>query len=90
AQKDPSINVSWLLENVRLLGALNENLNPSDSDFFQFQELLDRLDPDESLGVNDITKTMEMLAPKCSDLLIKCRWDDKDIDCSEQLSLRRS
>ncbi len=61
ALKDPTINISWALLNIRNLGSLTDYSNAIDADFFQFQELLDRLDPDEEMGVNDIRKTMEMV-----------------------------
>lgn len=65
ASKDPSINTSWALNNVRNLGALVDYTSSLEKDFFVFQELLDRLDPDENLGVNDVLKTMKMVCIVC-------------------------
>lgn len=61
ALKDPTINVSWALNGVRNLGSLTDYTNSFERDFFLFQELLDRLDPDENTGVNNVKKTMEMV-----------------------------
>lgn len=30
------------------------------------------------------------LSPKCSDLLLKCRWEDREVDCNKTFQLRRT
>lgn len=59
--KDPGLNTTWVLFNIRNLGALTDYTNSFDKEYFQFQDILDRLDQDEELGINDIRKTMEMV-----------------------------
>lgn len=46
------------MENIRNLGALTDFTNLMETDFYRFQDALDRLDPDEH-GVNNIQKTMD-------------------------------
>ncbi|XP_037032500.1 sodium channel protein Nach-like [Bradysia coprophila] len=88
--KDPQINISWVLDNIRNLGALTDYTNIMETDFYRFQDTLDRLDPEEHVGVNNIQKTMDKLSPNCSDLVVKCRWDAQDIDCDKIVMKRRT
>lgn len=59
-------------------------------EFVKFQEFLDNFDSEKSTGIFNTRQKLEFLAPKCSDLIIKCRWGGEDRNCSEIIQTRRT
>jgi acid-sensing ion channel, other len=45
--------------------------------------MLDNYDSDFLTGVFNSYKRLKFLAPTCTDLLLKCKWAGKSVDCSK-------
>lgn len=60
------MSVSWTINKLRNLGRLVDYSDGNDDDLFDLQQFLDRFDPDEGMGVNNVQKTMEMVCIICN------------------------
>lgn len=65
-------------------------LNDFDS-YSKFQEdVLDKVDSDNTTGTYNTRKRLKFLAPSCSDLIIKCIWAGEIVNCTEIILTRRT
>ncbi|XP_063703779.1 sodium channel protein Nach-like [Culicoides brevitarsis] len=76
--------------NIRYLGRLLDFDIEGNEIFLSFQEELEVLDPDPLLGMWDVQKTFEYLRPNCEDLLLSCRFQEVDHNCTELFKARRT
>jgi acid-sensing ion channel, other len=58
--------------------------------FVKFQEILDLVDSNKTSGIFNMQEKLQRLAPKCNDLLLKCKWGGDYYNCSELLETRRT
>lgn len=81
------LNVSGTLRQLRYLGRLYDHSEDNFNDLLQFQAILDESDS-APLGAFDVLYRMAQLTPKCSDQLVKCQWQGRDIDCADIFTTR--
>lgn len=61
------------------------------SEFFErFQEILDQIDSDNKTGIFDAERRLRLLAPKCEDYVLKCKWGGEVYKCPDIIRLRRT
>lgn len=76
--------------NIRYLGRLLDfDIEGSDL-FLSFQEQLEILDQDPQVGMWNVQKTFDSLAPSCEELLLVCRFRGVEKNCSEVFKTRRT
>lgn len=78
------------LMNIRYFGRLLDfDIEGSDM-FLSFQEQLEILDPDPHIGMWNVQKTFDSLAPSCDELLLICRFKGVEKNCSDYFKTRRT
>lgn len=79
-----------LVELIRGLGRLYDwDLDNVDIEQLAiFQEVLDQVDSNIASGVFDANDKLSMLAPKCDDIFVKCKWGGVFVNCSEIIDYR--
>jgi amiloride-sensitive sodium channel len=75
---------------IRYMGRLYDADIEGVDQFAPFQEILDKVDANITTGVFNAREKLLRLAPKCSDILVKCKWAGKLFNCSELLEMRRT
>ncbi|XP_058812510.1 sodium channel protein Nach [Topomyia yanbarensis] len=94
SRKDPAMrNVSFFLNQIRLLGKLfdfdYEKIHP----MTEFQEFLDIYDTNNVSGMFSAYDTMEKLSPRCEQMLLRCFWKSIELPCmtkNEMIEVRRT
>ncbi|CAO1382092.1 unnamed protein product [Diamesa hyperborea] len=75
---------------VRYMGRMYDSDIEGMDEFVKFQDFLDTIDLNVTTGMFDAKEKLGMLAPKCKDLIVKCKWGGKSIDCHEIIETRRT
>lgn len=79
-----------LIKRVSLMGHLYDLEIDGSDEFSKFQEVLDNFDSDNVTGMYDTLKKLKFLAPKCSDVIVKCKWGGQERNCIEIIHTRRT
>lgn len=88
---NPSIKLPGNLQTlVRYMGRMYDSDIEGMDEFVKFQDFLDTIDLNKTTGMFDAKEKLGMLAPKCKDLVVKCKWGGKTIDCNEIIETRRT
>lgn len=75
---------------IRYLGRLLDfDIEGSDV-FLSFQEQLEILDSDPSIGMWNVQKTFDIIAPSCAEMLLVCRFKGKAKKCTDYFQARRT
>ncbi|XP_055585368.1 pickpocket protein 28 [Uranotaenia lowii] len=94
AQKDPEKrNVSYFLEQVRLLGKLYDYDYENLHQMTQFQEFLDQHDTKNGSSGYNAFETLKRLSPRCEDMLMRCFWKSIELPCmqkNDMIEMRRT
>ncbi|KAG5683718.1 hypothetical protein PVAND_012983 [Polypedilum vanderplanki] len=77
-----------LIKMIQYMGRLYDSEIEDFDDFTKFQEILDTIDTDKKTGIFDSQAKLAMLAPKCDDILLKCKWGGALVNCSSFLQTR--
>lgn len=75
---------------IRYLGRLYDADIEGIDEFGTFQDILDTVDSNVSTGVFNSREKLELLAPKCSDYILKCKWGGEFLNCSDIIEFRRT
>lgn len=73
---------------IQYFGRLYDNDIEGVDEFSNFQEALDSVDSNKTTGVFNTREKLQMLAPKCEDFILKCKWGGKFFNCSEMIDYR--
>lgn len=79
-----------LVNLIRYMGRLYDADIEGIDDFAKFQEILDLVDSNKTTGIFNSRETLAMLAPKCNDYVVACKWGGKFYNCSDLLEMRRT
>lgn len=83
--------VDYYFEMLRYLGRLIDNEIEGSEDFLAFQDLLDGIESDNyGFSTLDVEEVMKRLTPTCSDLLLICRFQFRQRNCSDLFDLRKT
>ncbi|XP_055645241.1 pickpocket protein 28-like [Toxorhynchites rutilus septentrionalis] len=74
-------NVSFFLEQVKLLGSLYDFEYENPQEMNKFQQLLDLYDAGNTSEKHNISDRIAMLAPRCEDMLLRCFWNGNEFPC---------
>uniref|UniRef100_A0A336KYA9 CSON000508 protein n=1 Tax=Culicoides sonorensis TaxID=179676 RepID=A0A336KYA9_CULSO len=75
---------------IRFLGRLLDFDIEGYEEFLSFQEQLEILDPDPTIEMWNVEKTFADISPTCDDLLLICKFNDIEKNCSEYFTTRRT
>lgn len=81
-------NQDRLLRLVRYFGRLYDAEMEGIEEFVTFQEILDEVDSNKTSGEFDTKEKLRQLAPKCGDLLVRCRYGGKTVNCYTMIEYR--
>lgn len=81
-------NQGLLTRLVRYLGRLYDAELEGLEEFVSFQEILDEVDSNKTSGEFDARKKLKQIAPKCEDMLVRCKWGGKAFNCSKMIDFR--
>jgi amiloride-sensitive sodium channel len=79
----PQYNKPRLLDMIRYMGRMYDADIEGIDEFVKFQEILDNIDSDKKTGIFDMQARLGALAPKCSDIVKKCKWGGAEVDCAK-------
>lgn len=79
-----------LVNYIRYMGRLYDSEIEGIDQFAKFQEILDMVDSNRTTGVFNSLEKLEFLAPKCSDIVKKCKWGGAYINCPDIIDSRRT
>lgn len=77
-----------LMKMIQYLGRLYDNDIEGADEFSIFQEALDSVDSNVSTGIFNARARLQMLAPNCEDLILKCKWGGNFFNCSDMIQYR--
>lgn len=84
-------SVEYYFDMLRYMGRLIDFDIEGSREFLEFQHILDLIETNENgtstLNIEDI---MQRLTPKCSDLLLLCRYHFRERNCSAIFELRKT
>lgn len=72
-----------LVRLIRFLGRLYDSDIDEVEEFDKFQQTLDNVDSNKKTGLYDMREKLEMLAPKCNDMILKCKWGGMEVPCQK-------
>jgi hypothetical protein len=79
-----------LLKLIRYFGRLYDADLEGIDEFGTFQDILDTVDSNKTTGVFNSKAKLELLAPKCSDYIMKCKWGGEFMNCDDIIEFRRT
>ncbi|CRK88708.1 CLUMA_CG002364, isoform A [Clunio marinus] len=79
-----------VMEMIRYFGRIYDPEERGKNEFVRFQDILDDVDVNQTTGSFELKQTLYRLAPKCEDLLVRCKWADYDVNCFQLFETRRS
>jgi amiloride-sensitive sodium channel len=92
-----TLNLPWqyksksrLINLIGYMGRLWDSDIEGVDEFSKFQDVLDKLDSDPKTGIYDTKEKLKMLAPKCEDIALNCKWGGEIIPCMNILKLRET
>ena len=93
--QSPKLNRNYrskarLVNLIRYMGRIYDADLEGIDEFGTFQDILDSVDSNKTTGVFNTKEKLELLAPKCSDYIMKCKWAGEFDDCSKIIEFRRT
>lgn len=79
-----------LVNLIRYLGRLYDGDLEGIDEFRTFQDILDLVDSNKTTGIFNTKEKLELLAPKCADYVIKCKWAGEIVNCTDVIEFRRT
>lgn len=83
-------DVEFIFEKIQYLGHLIDGQDPYPSEAIWLQEFLDKYDVPSTSGWMDTRELMRRLMPKCDHLLLKCIYEDTEVNCFKIFDFRRT
>lgn len=79
-----------LVNLIRYFGRLYDADLEGIDEFGTFQDILDAVDSNKTTGIFNSKEKLELLAPKCADYVLKCKWGGEFAECDKILEFRRT
>jgi hypothetical protein len=91
----PKLNPNYrskekLVKLIRYFGRLYDADLEGIDEYGSFQDILDTVDSNKTTGVFNTKDKLELLAPKCSDYIVNCKWGGEFANCSDIIEFRRT
>lgn len=86
----PTVTEELLMERIKYLGRIYDNDIEGLEDMTWLQDILDRIDSNETTGFYDVRERMRQISPRCEDMLVKCSWLGTPTNCSSIFVRKRS
>ncbi|XP_055678211.1 sodium channel protein Nach-like [Lutzomyia longipalpis] len=87
-RSDGARSVEFIYEQLKYLGHLIDAQDPDPSAGVWLQEFIDRYEVPSASGWSDIKGLMSRLQPDCDNILLKCIYEEKVIDCKTRFVRR--
>lgn len=79
-----------LVKLLRYMGRLYDTDIDGLDDFVEFQEVLDLVDSGKGARLFNAKEKLARLAPKCTDIIMKCGWGGELFNCTEIIEFRET